>query len=178
LAKAYLLEGRHDMALEFAVSGYQLITQSQPPTVFSMVVGYAGVAEVYTRLWEMQREDPHLVDISNSELRHRARRSCSALHSFSRVFRVGQPYKCLWTGLYDWQTGNRDKAITSWFKGLTTAEKLEMPYEMGLLHFEIARHIELGSSRHVHHIQEAEEIFSRLGASHNLARLHDLIDQG
>jgi serine/threonine protein kinase/tetratricopeptide (TPR) repeat protein len=175
LAKAYFIGGRHEKALEFADAGYQLITQSPLPTQFTMVLGYAGVAEAYVKLWEMQVEDPSIVDKSNSELRRSARQSCKTLHLFSRVFRIGLPHEHLWRGLYDWLSGNQTKAINRWVKGLAIAEQLKMPYVQGLLHFEIARHLEPENPERDHHIQAAEEIFSRRGAPYNLARVSDLI---
>jgi hypothetical protein len=141
-----------------------------------MVVGYAGVAEVFLRLWQMQSEVPGIGNTANADVRSRARQSCAALRSFSRVFRVGLPYKYLWTGLYHWQSAHHEKALASWSLGLKAAEQLKMPYEVGLLHFEIASHLEQGSSQRDHHIQEADEIFSRLGALSDLERLHALVN--
>jgi tetratricopeptide (TPR) repeat protein len=178
LAKAYLLSGSVGRALELAAAGYQLITQSLPPTVFSMVVGYSGVAEVYLRLWEMQLADPHILDQSTSELRRSAKRAMVTLGSFSRVFKAGLPYKLLWMGVYAWLGGSQAKALKNWRAGLAVAEAVEMPYEQGLLHFEIARHLETGHPQRAGHIQAAQDIFSRLGASANIARLNEFIDQG
>jgi hypothetical protein len=121
-------------------------------------------------------EDPGIVDQSSSELRRSARQSCNAVHLFSRIFRVGLPYEHLWKGLYDWLSGNRTKAMKSWGKGLAISEQLKMPYVQGMLHFEIARHLELEKSEREHHIQAAKEIFSRLGVPYNLAQVQDLID--
>jgi len=178
LAKACLLSGSYDQALRFADVGYQLITQSLPPTVFSMAVGYSGVAEVYLRLWEMQVADADIVNQSESELRRSAKRSLKTLGSFSRVFKAGMPYKLLWAGVYDWLAGSQGKAFNSWRDGLAIAERLEMPYEQGLLHYEIARRLEPGKSERADHIQAAQGIFSRLGTSASLARLDELVDRG
>jgi len=143
-----------------------------------MAVGYSGVAEVYLRLWEMQVADADIVNQSESELRRSAKRSLKTLGSFSRVFKAGMPYKLLWAGVYDWLAGSQGKAFNSWRDGLAIAERLEMPYEQGLLHYEIARRLEPGKSERADHIQAAQGIFSRLGTSASLARLDELVDRG
>jgi serine/threonine protein kinase/tetratricopeptide (TPR) repeat protein len=169
LAKASLISGNYDRALKLAEEGYQLIVESMPPTVFSMVVGYAGVAEVFLRLWELQLSNPNIVDISTAQLRSSAHNSVKNLGSFSREFKAGTPNKLLWGGAYDWLEGNQRKALKKWRDGLKVAESLQMPYEAGLLHFEIARRLDTDNPDREIHIQAAQDIFSRLGASANLA---------
>ena len=178
LAKAYFLGRRYEKALELADTSYQSITQSLLPIQFSEVSCYAGMVEVYVRLWEVQTEDPGIIDLSNSELHRSARKSYKTLHQFSRVFRIGLPYEQLWKGLYDWLAGNRAKAVNRWEKGLAIAEQLKMPYVQGLLHFEIARHMEHENPERDHQIQAAEEIFSQLRDPYNLARVRDLLNPG
>jgi hypothetical protein len=171
IAKTRLFAGQYDQALELANGGYQLITQSLPPTVFSMAIGYSGVAEVYLRVWELQLAEPDIVRQSAAELRRSAKNALKTLGSFSRVFKAGLPYKLLWVGVYDWLEGRKSKALRSWREGLKIAEQLKMPYEQGLLHAELAQRLDPGDPAHAEHLQAAREIFSRLGASANLSRL-------
>lgn len=112
--------------------------------------------------------------MSEPELHLRAKRSITMFYQFSRFFKIGQPYKFLWVGSYEWQMGNQAKALSLWTKGLQAAERLAMPYEQGLLHYEMARRLEPGNPQRDQHIQGAEEIFSRLGTTYNLSRVQEL----
>ena len=174
LAKTRLYAGQYGQALEIAAEGYQLITQSLPPTVFSMAIGYSGVAEVYLRVWELQLTDPDIVGQSAAELRRSAKNALKTLGSFSRVFKAGLPYKLLWVGVYDWLGGRKSKALRSWREGLKIAEQLKMPYEQGLLHAELAQRLDPRDPAHADHLQAARDIFANLDASANLSRLDQL----
>jgi hypothetical protein len=176
LAKTRLFAGEYDQALDLAGEGYQLIVQSLPPTVFSMAVGYSGVTEVYLRIWELQMTDADIVDQTPAELRRSAKDALKTLGSFSRVFKAGLPYNLLWGGVYDWLGGRKSKARSSWREGLKIAEQLEMPYEQGLLHAELAQRLALGDPAQIDHLQAAREIFTQLDASANLSHLDQLSD--
>jgi flagellin-specific chaperone FliS len=69
--------------------------------------------------------------------------------------------------------GKPRKAYQDWLKCLACAEELSMPLEQGLAHYEIGRH--LSSNKKVkngwgrqEHLQRAIDIFSNLGANHDL----------
>ena len=165
LAKAHLYAGQYDQALEIAEEGYKLIAQSQPPTVFSMAVGYSGVMEVFLRLWELKLSNPAIIDQSPSQLQRSVKKSLQPLRSFSRVFKAGLPYKLLWGGVYDCHKGRKSKALSSWQEGLEIAERLELRYEQGLIHSELARCLDPGDPAREDHLLAAREIFAELGTS-------------
>ncbi len=129
--------------------------------------GYAGVAEVYLTLWEtsvINSQSP----AERRSLVKSARQACQALRKFARVFPIGQPRAWLWQGLYDWLAGKPDKAHRAWYKSLVVAERLAMPYEQGLAHYEIGRHLTPNDPARQAHLKRAREIFTRLEATYDL----------
>jgi hypothetical protein len=101
------------------------------------------------------------------------RDSCRALHNFARAFPIGLPRAWIFQGLYDWHVGQTGKAQKAWQKGLAQAERLEMPYEEGLAHYEIGRHLPFDDPAQEKHLTRACEIFVRLDARHDLKRARE-----
>jgi len=128
---------------------------------------------VYLALWEASHSHS---PTERAALAQAARQACKALHGYARVFPIGQPRAWLWQGLYDWLAGQPRKAHKAWRKSLAAAERLEMPYDQGLAHYEIGRHA-TGLERQ-EHLARACAIFARLGAAYDLARAEAAAKQG
>ena len=149
----------------------QLIDQSSP-TGFGVIHGYSSTAEVYLTLWET-----HLFDnprLERQQLQQSARQACRALFKYARAFPIGKPRAWLWQGLYYWLAGKTSKAYRTWEKCLTVASELDMPYEQGLAHFEIGRHLSPRHTKRQEHLQAAHNIFERLNANYDLKRVQRL----
>jgi len=97
------------------------------------------------------------------------------LRRFARVFPIGQPHAWLCQGSYDWLNGKHSRAHRAWLKSIAHAEKLEMPYEEGLAHYELGRHA-IGDERH-RHLTRAIEIFERLGVMYDLEKARTANDE-
>ena len=166
LAVARLHKGEHGLARSAAHKAAELIAELSFPFFF-LLEGYAGVAEVYLALWEASSNRPVA---ERKTLEKSARQACKALHKFARVFPIGRTRAWLWKGLYFWLAGKGSKAMGAWQKGLAAARKLEMPYDEGLLHYEIGRHLDAPDPARKEHLARACEIFERLGASYDLER--------
>ena len=76
-------------------------------------------------------------------------------------------------GCFDWLDGRHEKARNAWLECLSLAEAAGLPYEIGLAHFELGRHLSDGEtlpdgSGRVDHLQRAAQVFSDLGAGSDL----------
>ncbi len=96
------------------------------------------------------------------------------MRQFGRVFRIGRPRAWLLQGRYDWLAGKPSKARKAWQKSLAAAERLAMPYDQGLAHYEIGRHI-TGTERQ-HHLTRAHAIFAHLGATYDVQQTQLALD--
>jgi hypothetical protein len=74
--------------------------------------------------------------------------------------------------VHAWLSGHATRAHRFWQQGLEAAHRLEMPFEAGMLHYEIGRH-QTGKQRQ-HHLQQAATTMQRLGALGELARIEAL----
>ena len=93
-----------------------------------------------------------------------------------RTFPVGLPHARLYRGWYEWLIGNEQQAIRNWQKSLAAAIKLDMPYEIGIAHFELGRHLLIDKvESSCDHLNQALEIFDRLGAEYELGCTQALI---
>ena len=172
LAVARLRQGQSQAALQAADTATPLTTQSSP-TAFSAFEGYAGIAEVYLRLWEAQLATKLASpfgqklslppDIHVDELKAKSQRACRILRHFARVFPIARPRAWLWQGMYDWLVGKPRPAYRAWQKSLATAKQLAMPYEEGLAHYEIGRHLADDDPFQQEHLACARKVFSHLG---------------
>lgn len=199
LALAHLHQGAQRAAQTAAESAMLLIAETPPTTVY-LLESCAGITEVYLTLWQGRitsefqqiifqaapmRVGPEFGATRLSEglevnavpqtrrrdLRTKAKEACKILSQFAHVFPIGQPLAWLWQGLYDWLTGQPAKAHKSWEKSLAVAERLAMPYEQGLAHYEIGRHLGMEDPARRKHLQQAGEIFTRLNAVYDLGRV-------
>jgi predicted ATPase len=166
-AIARLRQGQPALAREAADAAAQLIARSTP-TSYPSLLGYASVAEVYLTLWEEERKKSQ---IPNPKSQVAARQACKALHKFAGVFPIGQSRAWLWQGRYEWLAGNPAKAKQAWHKSLASAKQLGMPYAVGLAHAELGRRLNANDPERRRHLDQAREIFARLEATEDLARL-------
>jgi hypothetical protein len=90
---------------------------------------------------------------------------------FAQVFPIGQPRAWLWRGLCDWLSGEPDKARTAWQKSLAAAERLAMPYEQGLAHYQIGLHLPLDAAARRDHLNRAADIFTQLDTAYDFGRV-------
>jgi tetratricopeptide (TPR) repeat protein len=166
LAVAEWRLGRAGAARTAAERGLQLIEEVSP-TAFSSLEGYAGVAEIYGRLWAAG-----LAGKANGPgLKAKADRACKALAGFARIFPIAQPRAWLCRGHLAWMSNRPGRAEKAWQKSLAAANKLAMPYEAGLAHARMGRHAACDPSLLQENLGRAREIFSELGAVYELGRM-------
>jgi class 3 adenylate cyclase/tetratricopeptide (TPR) repeat protein len=191
LALVHLRRNAPDLALAEASNALKLMTKTSPTSYLSLP-GYASVTETYLTVWESQvisdarlpvADLPQLkaqpwsslnskIQTPNSKMRQwQARRACRALRSYARVFPIGQPRAYLWQGLFEWLSGRPYLARELWQKSLSLAERLAMPYDQGLAHYQLGRYLPANHPVRLDHLTQAQEIFTRLEASHDLERV-------
>lgn len=163
-ATTYLRQGNLRSALEAAAQTMDLAASSIPSS-YGVLSGYANPAEVYLSLWEAGYPQPGLDRL--------ARKACKVAHSFARVFPIGRPRALLWDGLHHWLAGKPARATRAWQASLAAAARLEMPYDEGLAHYELGRHLPDADPGREEHLARACEIFERLGAAYELARARE-----
>ncbi len=159
LCISYLRRSEYQRALEATERLVTLAAKSFPGN-YGAFPGYANAPEVYLTLWEAQYPIPQVDAL--------IRKACGVLHAYARVFPIGQPRARLWQGLHAWLAGRPAKAHRTWRKSLAAADRLSMPFDQGLAHYEIGRHLEKDDPNRWKHLTRAGEIFDQLGATHNL----------
>ncbi|MFN8459402.1 MAG: hypothetical protein U0401_32925, partial [Anaerolineae bacterium] len=172
LAVARLRQRDLDLASQTAQTAAQRLDASAID-IFATFQAYAGVAEVYLSLWEEAQNQPkaglkRLLTINYQAL---ARQTCRDFWKFARVYPIGRPQAWLWQGGYDWLAGRPDRAQRAWRKSLAEAERLAMPYEQGLAHYEIGRHLPPADPTRAAHLNQASVIFTELNAAFEVARV-------
>lgn len=170
LGRARLIQNRFQLAQEAAEIALQISAQSDPR--YASLRAYPCVTEVFLTLWE---------DCSSKEPERRkllaelARQACKALNKYAKVFPIGQSSALLWQGLCDWLAGKPNRAWKAWRNSLDAAVKFEMPYDEGLAHYEIGRHAK--EQERKEHLSSAREIFTKLDAKYDLARIEALLKE-
>jgi len=132
------------------------LTQERP-TYAGTFIGYVAPAEVYLEAWERDqpfRDEPR-----------RAAEALARMKRFAGVFPVGRPRWAILEGRRSWLAGHRGRALSLWRRALATATQLDMPYEQGLAHYEIGRHLDPNDSDRAVHLEAAREIFGRVQAA-------------
>jgi tetratricopeptide (TPR) repeat protein len=135
---------------------------------WSQLPAYANPAEAYLSLWEDGCAEPGIKELADQ--------ACRKLERYARVYPIGRPRAWLWRGRYFWLSGKTPKAGRLWRKSLAAAEQLAMPYERGLAHYEIGRHLDASVAERMAHLQQAFDIFSRLGAEPARQRARAALD--
>ena len=144
------------------------LTAGQRPTYFGTFLGYAGPAEVYLDLWEAG-QGPRDVDA-------RAWEALSRLRAFAGVFPFARPRHATLDGRRAWLQGHAPEAMRSWRQAVAAASELSMPYELGLAHREIGRHLQRGDPERTRHLEAAREAFTSIEAGRALASVESALE--
>jgi predicted ATPase/class 3 adenylate cyclase len=172
LALAYLRQDDFASARKELKKCLALIVEISPPTQPITLVGYTNAAAASLGLLENQPQ-------GNEGQEHRiiARTACSELQKMGRPFLIARPSAYLFQGNFLWLEGKPQKAWQSWQESLKFAQELEMPYEEGLAHYEIGRHLPAGQVSKSgltgeEHLERAAELFTSLGTTYELDLVH------
>jgi len=86
--------------------------------------------------------------------------------------RLGLPEALRLRGRYAWLRGKPEAARRWWEKSLAVAKKLGARYEAGATHLDLGQRF--GDRAH---LEEAQRIFTELGAQRDLARVRQMLSQ-
>ncbi len=138
-------------------------------TSHELILERDTVAGIYVSLWEriQSKEWNSPGPKALPQCRAGAKKTCSALRSFTRVFPIGQPMTWLRLGQCRHVAGDAAKAQAAWARGITAARQIGMPYTEGLIEFEIGRNASGNDSRR-EHLQRACDILRDLGTAYDL----------
>jgi hypothetical protein len=161
------------LAQQAAEMAAHWIAQTSPTAIYSFE-GYAGAAETCLLLWEASGDQPAA---ERQALAQSTWQACRSLHGFAGVFPIAQPRAWLWQGLYEWLAGKPGGANKAWQKSLAYAERLKMPYEQGLAHYEIGRHLAPNASAQRVYLERAAKIFTQLEAAYDLGRVQQQLER-
>lgn len=188
LAVARLRQGAWHQAQEAADVAAALQGQLSP-TAFAALDGYANIAKVYLTLWEIEigldfrhptldrSKVENLNRTSNiRNLKSKAGRAGKALYRYAWSYPIGRPQTWLWRGLYHWLSGQPQRAQITWQRALAEAQRLRMPYDQALAHYEIGRHLAAGDPNRLAHLSQAADIFAGLEAGFDLARVRAALE--
>jgi class 3 adenylate cyclase/tetratricopeptide (TPR) repeat protein len=173
LAQGRLRRNEWALAREAASRASHLIATEWPPSTFYTFEAYAGLPLVYMGLWQAEL-DGRYTATEQEDFEKLTGKACRDLHNYARVFPIAKPRAALWQGAYEWLMNKPAKARKSWQKSLDYAERLDMPYDIGLVCYEIGRHLPQGDPLRKEHLQRAAHIFSQLGAAWDLANVRNL----
>jgi len=170
LALAYWRLGKPQRAWEAA----QLVVQRAEDLslAYTLLPGAASVAEVSLALWEACS---YPLSPERKAFAESAWKTCRALR-YTRRLPIGRPSAWLWQGVYAWLAGKPSQARTAWQKSLRAAERLAMPYEQGLAHYELGRHLGADEPARQVHLRRACNIFTRLHAAYDLGRAQQVLE--
>ncbi|HEY5731772.1 MAG TPA: AAA family ATPase, partial [Anaerolineales bacterium] len=175
LGLAYLMTGQEGKSLEFANKALEMATGISP-TVYSMDVGYAAIAEVYFELWEKALQNPDGTS-HPAQYKSLAEKAIKLLRAFKNVFPIGQPSLLYYQGWYEWLNGNQTQAVRSWNMGLEAAQKFRMRYEEGLIQIKLGAAFADDADLRKEHFDEAIRIFGEMDAVPMLRRAREMSDR-
>jgi tetratricopeptide (TPR) repeat protein len=164
IALGYLRLGQEEKALAHAERVLSL-SEKISPTVYSMDIGFSGVADVYFELWEKAIQSKRT---DSDYLRQCAEKAVKLLRAFEKVFPIGQPVTPVYQGWYEWLTGKPDAAIKTLTKGLEAAQKFQMRYEEGLIRLKLAMYAQGNLEARKTNLGRAIELFEQMGAVNEL----------
>jgi hypothetical protein len=146
------------------------------PTVYSMDVGYAAIAEVFFDLWERSLQNPD-GRADSVRLKALAEKAINLLRAFKNVFPIGQPSLLYFMGWYEALNGNHARAVKLWKDGLEAAQKFRMRFEEGLLHMKLGMALSEDADKQKAHFENAIRIFGEMDAIPMLRRTRELADR-
>jgi hypothetical protein len=134
---------------------------------FGVIEAYYGVGEAYLRHWESLRGQPR-AGAAEQKAQHWVNKVMAA---FASAYPMTLARLSLYRGWSEWLSGNHEAAEQSWNESLTLAKRNKTPYDRGLTHYALGRHLTVNDPRRRENLEQAREIFTTLKASIDLARV-------
>jgi hypothetical protein len=117
--------------------------------------GYAGVADVYLRVWGRRRGGREAQAV---------RRACRDLQRFARIYPIARPAAFRSLAWRSWIAGRRPRALRLWERSVRTAVELDMPYDEARGRQVLAQVAATRPGRDLH-AARADALLARLGCA-------------
>jgi eukaryotic-like serine/threonine-protein kinase len=146
--------GQEFTALQHAASTLDVIAHCTNPTC-TILEGFAGPADVYLANWERNS--------SSESCRKLAIKAVEYTTWYAKVFAIGLPRARRNEGLVQWILNHSERARKLWKQSLADAERLALPFEAGLAHYELGRRADRNSADRRLHLEKAIAMFEIVG---------------
>jgi hypothetical protein len=166
LALTRLRMGDQETAYELADRALSHL-RGTSPVIYYLQHGIAATADVFLSLLEQRGTRPAALD---KPLELRAAEASASMRRYGRRFPLCRPHQWIGEGRRAWLQGHPRRAMRYWRRAIVLSERLQTPYERALAHLEIGRHLPLGANDRRHHLDQASELFERLGCAGDVAR--------
>jgi hypothetical protein len=147
---------------------------SRTPVAYWTQAGTAATAEV---LLTMAEERP-AGDPSRARVLKRAALACAGMRRYARRFPLGRAHALVWTGLLHQLSDRPGRARRCWERGIAVAGALDNPYELGLAHFQLGRHLPGAAPERARHLERAVAAFDALGCGYDAERARAALELG
>jgi hypothetical protein len=164
LAALELRTGRFEEAVVCADKALAIMTNVTPTIVYNLE-SYAAVAEVYFTGWAGD---------SSAAFAERAKQAAACVRDFGRVFKIGSSRAELVTARESELSRDLSTAVKLTRRGLSTAIKLEMPYEEALARRQFARLLPEGDQRRESELEKALALFRKVAATYDIKATADI----
>ena len=151
-----------DEARQNVDDSFAYITDA-PQTSFANTTVYSDFAKLLLLMWEQAPEAMPDAEQKATALLKRYKR-------YVRIFPFAQPTYWRLRGWHEWLNGRESQALKSWSKALAEAASKDMPYEAGMTHYEIGRHLPVSDPRREQHLGQAVGILTELEATFDAAQ--------
>jgi len=186
LSQVYMRQDNVQQALEMALKTSHLLDEMELPSI-ELFEAYSSIIEVYLHLWEthyqpttniMERVLNTTVFSSKERFAFAklSERICDMFDKYAEIYPVAAARSWGFYGLYHWVDGDVQLAQRCWQRAIECAEKYQLPYEQGLAHFEMARHLPQSHPQTSQHIQYAYSLFKQVNAKHELDKLNKMFN--
>ncbi len=160
LAALHMRLEKWEKGSAYGEKALKLMAQTSP-TAFYSLEGYVGAAEYYLALREI---------IGDEQSKVAAKAALGHLKKFAKIFDVGRPRWLAYQGWSDWLDGNPEQARASADLAVKEGQRLQMPYDEGIAHYQLARFLPAEDVQRKAHLERAAELFEALGAVWDLER--------
>jgi ATP/maltotriose-dependent transcriptional regulator MalT len=167
LAATALRQGKYRNAFDYAEKNMEYIVRSAP-SVYALLDGYAGTAEVYLTLVE---ENRYASENERRDYLRKAAQTSKKLAQLAVVAPIARPRALLCSGLLEMLNGKTSKATKQWLEGIAAAVSLDLPYERAALLDRMARHRDADDALRATDLAQAKDIFLALGATYDYTRV-------
>jgi tetratricopeptide (TPR) repeat protein len=166
-ARLHTMRGDYPAMKEAADAALALLKDVPLPNAFYTQEGYTATAEALLAM----AEDPAAPASDRAKLAADTKLAMKRLRAFAKAFPASRPHIQRIEGWHAWQRGRRDKARQHWTNAIAEADRFKKVFEKGLAHFDMGRFDANGSG----HLQQACEIFDRLGFEYHQRRTRALM---